>query len=569
MHYLDWIVLFGTLGFIVVYGVLKSDQNKSIESYLLAGKDMKWWSIGLSVMATQASAITFLSTPGQAYEEGMGFVQFYFGMPIALILICAFVIPFYFRLKVYTAYEFLETRFGLETRWLAAFLFLVSRGLSAGITIYAPAIVLSSIMKWDLNLTILIIGTLVIIYTVAGGSKAVAKTHKLQMAVMMGGMVLALILLFRYLSDYMTPGEAVQLAGKMGKMNIVDTTFDPSTKYNLWSGLIGGLFLSLSYFGTDQSQVQRYLSGKNMTEMRLGLLFNSVFKIPMQLLILFIGVMVFVFYQYNDHPVFFNPVPLEEIRQSEFKEQLLFVEEEHQSISNEKKEVVNALLEGIRHKDEQKIALSQETLEAITVREQDNRKEVVALIQKATPDAETKDGDYIFINFVTRYLPIGIIGLLLAVIFSGAMSSTSAELNALSSTTTVDFYKRVINKNASEVHYLNFSRWITLLWGLLAIAFAMAATLFDNLIELVNILGSLFYGTILGIFLIAFFIPYLKGTAVFIAGIISEIVIISLFFLNQNGIIQLGYLWYNLIGPAVVITLAFIFQRVLFGKRRA
>lgn len=560
MNWIDWLVLCGTLLGIVAYGTWKTRKNKDISSYLKGDNEAKWWGIGLSIMATQASAITFLSTPGQAFEEGMGFIQFYFGMPIALILICLFVIPLYFKLKVYTAYEFLENRFDLKTRWLAASLFLISRGLSAGITIYAPAIVLSSMLGWNLGLTNLIIGTMVIIYTVAGGTRAVSQTHKLQMGVMMGGMIVALIMIFKYLSPDITPSSAVTFAGKLGKMNIVDTGFDPSSKYNLWSGLIGGLFLALSYFGTDQSQVQRYLSGKNLKEMKLGLMFNSLFKIPMQFLILFIGVMAFVFYQFNKPPMFFNTVELQKVKQSQYEPELAVLKTKYDVAFEENRVASGSLAHAIEEKDTKNIEHWATVVNAKQTQLSKIKTETKALLVKADPDAETKDGDYMFISFIMKYLPVGLVGLLLAVIFSGAMSSTSAEINALASTTMVDFYKRKINPNGTDKHYLNGSRLMTLGWGLLALFFASIASLFDNLIELVNILGSLFYGTILGIFLIGFFFKKVGGTATFIAAIISEVVIVSLFFLNKFEIISVGYLWYNLIGPALVISLAHIIQ---------
>lgn len=562
MNTLDWIVLIGSLSFIVIYGIWKSRKGSATD-FLRGDKRTQWWTIGLSIMATQASAITFLSTPGLGYEEGMSFVQFYFGMPIALILICAFAIPLYFKLKVYTAYEFLENRFDIKTRWLAALLFLVSRGLAAGITIYAPAIVLSKVMNWNLDYTIIVIGFIVIAYTVAGGAVAVSQTHKLQMGVMMGGMITALILIFYYLSPHLSAGEAVQVAGKLGKMNIIDLEFDPSSKYNIWSGLIGGTFLALSYFGTDQSQVQRYLSGKSMTEMRMGLMFNGFFKIPMQFLILFIGVMTFVFYLYFEPPLSFNQVEIEQVRQSEKAEDLVALEARSSELFVLKKEETNQMVSAIRQNDEAAVALSQQKMDALKAQEKTLKNDVNQLITTVNPSAETKTGDYIFITFITDYLPVGLVGLLLAVIFSGAMSSTSAELNALASTTAVDFYQRKINSGASDVKMLRMSRWFTLAWGLLAVWFAHMASLFENLIELVNILGSLFYGTILGIFLVAIFIRYVKANAVFIAAIVTEAVIITLFFLNKHDIYHMAYLWYNLIGPALVIVLSLLIQWML------
>jgi solute:Na+ symporter, SSS family len=566
MNGLDWAVLLGTLLFIVFYGVWKSRQGRGTEDFLKGDSSIKWWSIGLSIMATQASAITFLSTPGMGFENGMSFVQFYLGMPIAMILICAFAIPLYFRLKVYTAYEFLENRFDLKTRWLAAILFLISRGLSAGITIYAPAIVLSKVMGWDLDMTNILIGAVVIFYTVVGGAVAVNQTHKLQMGVMMGGMVVALVLIFHYLSDYLSPGEAVQVAGKLGKMNIIDLEFDPQSKYNLWSGLLGGCFLALSYFGTDQSQVQRYLSGKSITEMRMGLMFNAFFKIPMQFLILFIGVMTFVFYLYFQPPVFFNQVELNNVRNSAQSADLMAIETEAARLFDEKNSATKSMVDAIRADDVQGIETSRQQLTGLIQQEQQLQSEVVGLIKTVNPAAETKSSDYIFITFITDFLPAGLIGLLLAVIFSGAMSSTSAELNALASTSVVDFYQRKIDPKASDRKLLRASRLFTLGWGLLAVWFAHMASLFENLIELVNILGSLFYGTILGIFLVAIFFKKVKGSAVFIAAIFAEAVIISLFLLDKYEVYKMAYLWYNLLGPAVVIAVSLLLQWLLPKK---
>ncbi len=557
MSIIDWVVLAGTLGFIVVYGVYKTRGEKNIQGYFLGDKSMKWWTIGLSVMATQASAITFLSTPGQAYESGMGFIQFYFGLPLAMVILCVTVIPIYYRLKVYTAYEYLESRFDRKTRTLAAFLFLVQRGLAAGITIYAPAIILSTILGWDLNYTNLFIGVLVIIYTVSGGTKAVSQTQKQQMAVMMGGMIATFFILIYLLPDDISFGEAVMVAGKMDKMEIVDFSFNPSDRYNIWAGITGGLFLALSYFGTDQSQVARYLGGRSITESRLGLLFNGLLKIPMQFLILFIGVMVFVFYQFNEPPVFFNEPTKNKLYATEHKDALLAIEKEHQVIFEEKQVAIRALVDAMNSENQQQIEIQQANIADAERRAATAKESVVALIKKDNPDAETKDTDYVFITFVMNYLPKGVVGLLLAVIFSAAMSSTSSELNALSSTTTIDLYKRSIKKEGSDKHYLVASKLFTVLWGLLAILFATLASLVDNLIEAVNILGSVFYGTILGIFLVAFYFKYIKSKAVFIAAILAEAIVIYCYFYTS-----IGYLWFNVIGCSLVIALGFMFQKL-------
>lgn len=554
LGWIDWTVLLGTLAFIVIYGVWKTRGSKNIEGYLLGGKSSNWWTIGLSVMATQASAITFLSTPGQAYMEGMGFVQFYFGLPLAMIIISTVFIPLYYKLKVYTAYEFLESRFDNKTRLLTASLFLLQRGLAAGITIYAPAIILSQIIGWSLNITILFIGVLVIIYTVSGGTKAVSQTHKQQMAVIFLGMFIACGFLIYYLTDYVSLGEGLKLAGIMGKMEVIDWEFNPESRYNIWSGILGGLFLQLSYFGTDQSQVQRYLGGKSIKESRLGLMFNGLLKIPMQFFILFVGVLLFLFYQFVMPPLHFNQENVQAVQQSEYAPNYEALSFKQRMIFDQKKELM-------MNQFESNDASNAKQIQQLHQEERLLMQDAKALIVKAKPTAVTEDDDYIFINFVINYLPIGIVGLLLAVIFSAAMSSTSAELNALASTTTVDIYKRNIRKDGDDKHYLVSSKWFTFLFGVFAIIFAALADLFDNLIEAVNILGSLFYGTILGIFLVAFFFKSIKGQAVFIAAIVSQLIIIVLYTLNRIEVIEIAYLWYNLIAPALVITLSWIWSK--------
>lgn len=554
LHWLDWGVLFGTLLIIVVYGIYKSRGSKDIASFLKGDNSMRWWTIGLSIMATQASAITFLSTPGQAYADGMRFIQFYFGLPLAMVVLCITFIPNFYRLKVYTAYEYLEKRFDLKTRTLGAILFLIQRGLAAGITIYAPAIILSTVLGWDLKITNLLIGGLVILYTISGGTKAVSQTQKQQMMVMLGGMFIALLILIDKLPEEVGIGEAVTLAGAMGKLNLVDLTVDFNERYNLWSGLLGGFFLAMAYFGTDQSQVQRYLTGRSIAQSRIGLLMNGLVKIPMQFLILFIGAMVFVFYQFEAAPLFFKENVVKEIKAGEYGADFQEVETQYAEVFQQKKEAALTYLET---EDEGNKA----RLMALQAEEQQLRKAGLGILKKAQPEAELEDTDYVFITFVLTYLPHGIIGLLLAVIFSAAMSSTAGELNALASTTTVDLYKRSKTREESDGHYLRASRWFTLLWGSLAIAFATYASLFENLIEAVNILGSLFYGVILGIFLVAFYIKRIGGNAVFIAALISEAVVFYFFFFTE-----LPYLWFNVIGCFLVIGIAFILERFTGDK---
>jgi Na+/proline symporter len=554
MSTIDWVILFGTLLTIVVYGVYKTYGAKDMDSYLRGNSDMNWWTIGLSIMATQASAITFLSTPGQAYADGMRFIQFYFGLPI------------YYKLKIYTAYEYLEGRFDLKTRTLAGLLFLLQRGLSAGITIFAPSIILSTLLGWNLTFTNIFIGVLVIIYTVSGGTKAVSITHKHQMAVMMGGMILAGILIIDMLPIKFT--EALQVAGKMDKLNIVNFDFDLSDRYNFWSGITGALFLFLSYFGTDQSQVQRYLTGKSLNESRMGLIMNGFLKVPMQFVILFIGVMVFVFYQFYQPPIFFNTVATEKLETTDYHQDFLDLEERYTAGFEAKNKDIVSLLEAIEAKDESRVESLRGEIHDKAQSQEQIRDEVKELIVQNDPLSETRDTDYVFMRFVMDFLPKGVIGLLFAVIFSAAMSSTASELNALASTTTVDLYKRSIRKNESSRHYMNSSKWFTALWGLFAILFATYATLFENLIQAVNLLGSLFYGTLLGIFLVGFYMRWVKGNAVFIAAILTEALILLIHWKNGSELfgipINIGFLWYNAIGCLTVMLLAAILQ--LFHK---
>lgn len=560
MNWIDLTVLCGTLLFIVAYGVWKTKNQSNIEGYLLGDHSMRWGTIGLSVMATQASAITFLSTPGQGYESGMGFVQNYFGLPIALIVVSAVFIPIYYKLRVFTAYEFLENRFDLKTRFLGAFLFLIQRGLAAGITIYAPSIILSTLLRWNLTWTIFVTGFLVIIYTVSGGTKAVSVTQKQQMMVIMGGMFVAFFIILGYISDHVEIGEAVQIAGVLEKLNAIDWSIDFSKRYTVWSGILGGFFLSLSYFGTDQSQVQRYLGGKNVAESRMGLMFNAVLKIPMQFFILFLGVMVYVFYIFNQPPVHFKEASLEVVRNSENAKELMVLENKYDQLLDDRMVQAKAFVN-------EELG-SKEKLQQVDAKIGAVRAEVKDLITKTDDSIITKDSDYVFLTFIVTYLPHGLIGLLIAVILSAAMSSTSSELNALASTTSVDIYKRLIKKNGSDLHYLNTSKILTFAWGILAILFAVLAKNSENLIEAVNIIGSLFYGTVLGIFLVALFFKYVKGTAVFYAAILAEILVIVGFSLPDE-MLNIGYLWYNLIGAVLTILFGLLFQAMGVGRKMA
>jgi SSS family solute:Na+ symporter len=546
---IDWFLLIGTLLFIAFYGVWKNQDHSSIKSYIKGDNKARWWTVGLSVMATQASAITFLSTPGQAYNEGMGFVQFYFGLPFAMLIICLFFLPVYQKLNVYTAYEFLESRFDLKTRTLTAILFLIQRGLAAGITIYAPAIILSVALGWDLKILVVLIGFIVIFYTLIGGTNAVNVTQKQQMIIIIIGLISAFWIALIKMPENIDFSKALKLASYNEKLNILDFSLDLNSRYTFWSGITGGLFLALSYFGTDQSQVQRYLSGKSLKESQMGLIMNGFLKVPFQFFILLLGVIVFVFYQYETPPIHFNSKNIIEIKKSNFSNDYLQVEKEYELTQDKKHEL---LLNPMFFENDQ---LKKDYLKL----ELDNKKQkekVNNLILKNNKDASINDKDYVFITFIINHLPNGIIGLLLAVIFAAAMSSTASELNALSATTLIDLYKRH-TPNLSENHYVNMAKLFTLIWGIIAIAFAYNGNLFENLIQLVNIIGSIFYGTILGIFLIAIFFKKIDSNPVFFAAIISEFLIIYCYLFKE-----FGYLWLNVIGAVLTITIAYLFQEI-------
>ena len=547
MQTLDWAVLICTLIFIVLYGILKNKNPKNINEYLKAGNQSRWWTVGLSVMATQASAITFLSTPGQAFNDGMGFIQFYFGLPFAMVIICLFFIPIYHRLKIYTAYEFLENRFDKRVRTLTASLFLMQRGLAAGITIYAPAIILSVVLNWDLRITALVVGSLVILYTLVGGTRAVNMTQKLQMFIIFSGMFLAFFFIITNFPNQISFLDAISIAGKAEKLNFLDFSINLKNRYTFWSGITGGLFLSLSYFGTDQSQVQRYLSGRSIRESQMGLIMNGFLKVPMQFFILFTGVMVFVFYQFESAPLNFNPKAILTVKESKQLEEFSKLEIENLETQ---KQIRNLLLNNGSSKE----------IDALRKKESKQRDIARYIISKSDPKQETNDKDYIFISFILSYLPVGLIGLLIAVILSASMSSTASELNALAATSTIDLYKRNY-RNKTEKTYLKASKIFTLLWGLMAILFACFGNLFENLIQLINIIGSIFYGTILGIFLVGIFNTSVKGKAIFWAAIISEIFVISLFTWDK-----IGFLWLNLIGALATVFLSLFLQNILFSE---
>jgi Na+/proline symporter len=514
-------------------------------------------------MATQASAITFLSTPGQAFVDGMRFVQFYIGLPIAMIILSITAVPLFHKLNVFTAYEFLEDRFDLKNRALGSILFLIQRGLAAGFTVFAPSLILSALLGWPIDLTILVIGILVIIYTASGGTEAVNKTHILQMTVIFFGMLSAFVMIFRLLPDNVSLFEAAHVAGKMGRLNTIDFSFNLNDRYTFWSGLIGGTFLALSYFGTDQSQVQRYLAGKSVAQSRMGLLMNGMIKVPMQFFILFIGAMVFVFYQFALPPLFFNPVESEKIKTSTYATEYQQLESEYEALHESKSQEINRMLEAINADQHQAVNHSHDKILNLNEESQSVRQSAIDLIQKNNPESDGNDTNYIFLSFVLAFLPAGLIGLVLAAILSASMSSTSAELNALASTSVMDIYKRMINGKGSERHYLIVSKIATVFWGCIAIFFALFANRLGSLVEAVNILGSLFYGTILGIFLVAFYFKKIGGHAVFIAAIIAELSVLTLYKYTD-----IPYLWFNFIGCVLVVVLGYIFERLLFLQKK-
>ena len=553
MSLIDWIVLALTILTIVAYGVWKSGRNQNIDQFLVGNRSMPWYTVGLSVMATQASAITFLSAPGQAYSDGMRFVQFYFGLPLAMIVLCITFIPIFHRLKVYTAYEFLEQRFDLKTRALTSLLFLVQRGLSTGITIYAPSIILSTILGINTVYTTLFIGGLVIFYTVYGGTKAVSYTQLLQMSIIFFGMFLAGVVVVNLLPSGVGFTKALHLAGKLGRMNVIDWKFDPSNRYNVWSGLIGGFFLQLSYFGTDQSQVGRYLTGSSVGQSRMGLIMNGLIKIPMQFLILLIGVLVFAFYQFNQPPLFFNKYEVNKVKSGQYGRQYNDLRQQYAVAFQQKKASADELLKALDSKNDEQINKAGNNLKQADAAELAIRKNAISLMKKNDSKADTDDTNYVFLNFVIHFLPNGLIGLLIAIVFLASMGSTASALNSLASTTVVDIYKRVINRNGSDKTYLNASRLATVFWGLVCIAMALYAAKLGNLLGAVNKLGSFIYGTILGVFVVAFYFKKIKGTAVFIAAIISEIIICLVGF--YDGI---AYLWLNVIGCFLVIIIAWL-----------
>lgn len=575
MQTLDWIVLVGTLAFVVLYGIYKTYRaRESSEDFLAGHRDLPWWTIGLSIMATQASAITFLSTPGQAFADGMQFVQFYFGMPIAMVFLAYLVLPIYYKLRVTTAYEYLEERFDLRMRTLTAILFLILRGISAAISIYAPGIILSTVFGWNLGLTNFLLAAFVIIYTTTGGNAAVSRTQELQMGIMLSGLVIAFLVILYQLPPDVGLTEAWQIAGVTGKTQIVDWGirenaqgghyFDWHDRYNIWSGLLGATFLFLSYFGTDQSQVGRYLSGRSLKESRFGLLFNGFVKIPMQFLVLSVGIMVFVFYQYNQPPLYFNKANRDKITHTPQEGALKLLENRADTLYLAKQVALKQLTAALNSDNQQQTDFARNDLQVLEKQNSDLRDQAQVVVREALPSADPKDKDYVFVDFVLHHLPAGLIGVIFAMIFCASWSTKASELNSLAATTVSDIYRRSLVRNKDDAHYLKASRWATVLWGVFIMIFATYVRLPDNLIQAVNMLGSLFYGTLLGIFFTAFFMKKIGSQAVFWAAVITQVIIMYMFFWVDRD----AYLWYNPLGCGLVMGMSWIIQQFAPGKER-
>lgn len=556
MTSIDWAVLVLALAGVVIYGIWKSRHIGSSKDFLAGRRDLPWWTIGLSIMATQASAITFLSTPGQGFADGMEFAQFYFGMPIAMLILVAFVLPVYYRLRVTTAYEYLEHRFDRRMRTLTALLFLIQRGVAAAISIYAPSIILCAVFGWNLALTNALMALFVIIYTTSGGSAAVSRTQELQMSIMLGGLVLAFVIALRSLPDGVGLPEAWAVAGATGKTQVVDWSFDMHDRYNIWSGVLGATFLFLSYFGTDQSQVGRYLSGKSLRESRVGLLFNGFVKIPMQLLVLGVGVMVYVFFQFNPAPLYFHEANRKAVRNTPYEAAFRQLEARNDSIARLKQAALREAATNLHQSNGQLPQPIRHQLQQWDAERKALRQQAEAIVKQARPGTDPKDKDFVFIHFILRYVPIGLTGLMLAMIFCASWSTTASELSALTATSVSDIYRRSIVTDRDDTHYFRASRWFTVGWGIFIVVFASYADLFENLIQAVNMIGSVFYGTILGIFFTAFFLPRVRGTAVFWAAVISQAVILVLFF----GVDRDAYLWYNPLGCGLVMVISWLWQ---------
>lgn len=569
MSSIDWIILCITLLGIISYGLYKSRTSKNLEGYFLSNRSMPWYLVLLSIMGTQASAITFLSAPGQAFTDGMRFVQYYFGLPIAMVVLCITFVPLFNRLKVFTAYAYLEKRFDLRTRTFTSFLFLLQRGLSTGISIYAPSIILSSLLGWNIFLTNIFMGGLLIIYTVSGGAKAVAYTQQLQLIIIFIGMFLAGYMVVHLLPDGIGFSEALHISGASGKLNVITTGvgekgFDWNDKYNLFSGIIGGFFLALSYFGTDQSQVQRFLTAKDTTESKTGLLMNGLVKVPMQFLILLIGALLFTFYQFMPSPVFHNKAVEEKALVTTYRDSMLHVKLQYEAINQQQSKRSVAYVQALDNG--RSIAVKDSLVQGNRMMDS-LRKVYKGYIGKAVPLADVNDTNYIFLRFVVDYLPVGLVGLLIAIIFLAAWGSIAAALNSLATCTMIDFHQQFRNpaapSDAQDKTDYKISKRYTLAWGIFCIVVAQFANRLGSLIEAVNVLGSLFYGVILGIFLVAFYVKRVGGKAVFWAAIVSEIIVVVLFVLNEYDIFHLSFLWLNAVGALLVVGIASLLQGVM------
>lgn len=573
MSQLDWIILVVTLLSIIAYGLYKSRTSRNLEGYFLSNRSMPWGLVLLSIMGTQASAITFLSAPGQAYTDGMRFVQYYFGLPLAMVVICIFFVPIFCKLKVYTAYEYLENRFDGKTRTLTSFLFLLQRGLSTGISVFAPSIILSSLFDWNIYYTNIFMGGLLIIYTMSGGAKAVAYTQQLQLIIIFAGMFLAGYMVVNMLPANVSFTDALEVSGKMGKLNVITTGFENgkfnwSDQYNLLSGLVGGFFLALSYFGTDQSQVGRYLTAKSLRESRLGLLMNGLVKVPMQFAILLIGALVFTFYQFNKAPIFFNEVQVKKLEQSVYKDSFAIVQQEYNRLAAEKQMLVVAYTAASDNNDKQSEEQSLSVLQSLQKRSDSLRGKVKSWLNTKEVGGDGNDTNYIFLRFVVDHLPAGLVGLLIAIIFLASWGSIAAAINSLSSSTMVDFHRRFSQKKVSGEDEYKLSKWYTLAWGVFCIIVAMFTyNIGNSLIEAVNVLGSLFYGVILGVFLVAFFMKNIRnGHVVFWGAILAELLVLSVFILTKAGIFKMGFLWLNPIGAFGVIFFSLLLNKLITKK---
>ncbi|MCS6807806.1 MAG: sodium:solute symporter [Bacteroidota bacterium] len=560
MHIVDWLILSGILGFVVVWSIYKSSRrsrSSTMHDFVLSGKEARWYTVAISIMATQASAITFISLPGQAYVDGMRFIQAYFGLPLAMVLLCIIALPLYHRLDVLTAYEFLERRFDTKTRTLAALLFLLQRSLAAAISLYAPSIVLSLLLGWDVRSVITLIGVLVILYTTSGGTRAVSWAQSSQMAIIAFGMISVGIVVVYSLPSDVSLRDALCVAAVSGKLNTIDFTFDLNNKYTVWSGLLGGLFLQLSYFGTDQSQVQRYLSGESLTQSRLGLLFNGIMKIPMQFGILLIGALLFVFYQFTPPPIFFNHAEIAKLQHTHYKAEYQHIAAKFQQVSIEQQNTLRRYLHALHTGNITEQAMLTQVLHTHAEHLHSLKVQVRSLLKRNDPRAVTNDTNYIFLTFVITYLPIGLVGLLIAVVFSASMSSASSEINALASTTVIDIYRRLLHGSLSEERSVWVTRLATIMWGAIVVGFAQLMDSLGSLIEAVNVVGSLFYGAILGIFFTAFFLKRASGTAVFCATLLTEAIVLALYAFSP-----ITFLWYNLIGCLLVVLCTWLLSRL-------